>query len=203
MAVADITVGAVADKLQAYDIHKDVTDILFTKPQMAARIEQMGREIGADYQGKRPLLVPILKGGFIFAADLIRALNPCPEDTAVEFVSARSYGNRTETSGTVQVSFDTEAVKGRHCLMVDDLCDSGLTLLTVREKLLEAGALSVKSAVLLDKKARRKVQFDPDYIGFDCPNHWVAGMGMDTNQFFRSLDYVAVLKPEAIKRAVG
>lgn len=208
---------------------------------------------------------------------MLQAVNAC-------MVLCRSYGNRTETSGTVTVSFDAEAVKGRHCLMIDDLVDSGLTLQTVKQQLLEAGApaavvlrwpgllaglaglagtlchalplscptsalqprmcqtsaaaqrllpchpvlttflpavtvpasttspplsstdtpgaASVKSVVLLDKKARRKVAYESDYVGFDCPNHWVAGMGMDTNQLFRSLDYVAVLKPEAIRRAL-
>eukprot|EP00775_Hariotina_reticulata_P002716 gene2716-3013_t len=170
---------------------------------MAARTIELGREIGSAYCDKRPLLMPILKGGFIFAADLIRALEPCPQDAMVEFVSARSYGKGLETSGTVQVSFDADVVKGRHCLMIDDLVDSGLTMQTVQQKLLEAGAASVKSVVLLDKKARRKVPYEADFVGFDCPNHWVAGMGMDTNQHFRSLEYVAVLKPEAIKRALG
>jgi hypoxanthine phosphoribosyltransferase len=86
---------------------------------------------------------------------------------------------------------------------VDDLVDSGLTLKTVADSVLAAGAASVKSAVLLDKRARRKVEYEADYVGFQCPNHWVAGMGMDTNQLYRSLDYVAVLKPEAIKKALG
>lgn len=208
-ATASITLGPHSDlktaangRADTYDIHADVGDVLFTKQQLAEKTEQLGKVLGKEYVDKRPLLMPILKGGFIFAADLIRALDPCPQDSEVEFVSARSYGARTETSGTVQISFDAAVVAGRHCLMIDDLCDSGLTLMSVRDKLLEAGAASVKSVVLLDKRARRKVAYDPDFIGYDCPNHWVAGMGMDTNQFFRSLDYVAVLKPEAIQRAL-
>jgi hypoxanthine phosphoribosyltransferase len=198
-------VEAVDEALHAsssYDIHADAGDILFTKEQMQAKVVELGKIIGKEYQGRRPIFMPILKGGFIFAADLIRCLDPCPEHLMVEFCSARSYGARVETSGTVQISFDEQVVKGRHVLMVDDLCDSGLTLLSVCERLMEAGAASVQSVVLLDKRARRKVAYDPDYIGFDCPNHWVAGMGMDTNQLYRSLDYVAVLKPSAIKNAL-
>ena len=198
-------VDAVDEALYAeanYDIHGDAGDILFTKEQMQAKVVELGRVLGRDYQGMRPVFMPILKGGFIFAADLIRCLDPCPEHLMVEFCSARSYGARVETSGTVQISFDEQVVKGRHVLMVDDLCDSGLTLLSVQQRLLEAGAASVKSVVLLDKRARRKVEYHPEYIGFDCPNHWVAGMGMDTNQLYRSLDYVAVLKPHAIKKAL-
>ncbi|WIA13955.1 hypothetical protein OEZ85_002524 [Tetradesmus obliquus] len=213
MAQATISVApAVTDKSEqlcaaaasaaTYSIHDDVGEVLFTKQQMAEKVVEMGKLLGKTYEGKAPVLMPILKGGFIFAADLIRALDPCPEDLVVEFVSARSYGARTETSGTVQVSFDAEAVAGRHCLMVDDLCDSGLTLLTVRDQLLAAGAASVASVVLLDKRARRKVSYDPDFVCLDCPNQWVAGMGMDTNQRYRSMDYVAVLKPEAIQKAM-
>eukprot|EP00882_Tetradesmus_deserticola_P019464 GHRQ01020953.1.p1 GENE.GHRQ01020953.1~~GHRQ01020953.1.p1 ORF type:complete len:216 (+),score=74.74 GHRQ01020953.1:135-782(+) len=193
---------AAAAAAATYSIHDDVGEVLFSKQQMAEKVAEMGKLLGITYQGKAPVLMPILKGGFIFAADLIRALDPCPEDLVVEFVSARSYGAGFETSGTVQVSFDAEAVKGRHCLMVDDLCDSGLTLMTVRDQLLAAGAASVASVVLLDKRARRKVSYDPDFVCLDCPNHWVAGMGMDTNQRFRSMDYVAVLKPKAIQRAL-
>jgi hypoxanthine phosphoribosyltransferase len=186
-----------------YDIKDDCGEVLFTRDAIQKATKQLGRQIAADYAHKAPLLVPILKGSFIFAADLTRALDPCPAGMSVEFVSARSYGAGFETSGTVQVSFDEAAVKGRHCVMVDDLCDSGLTLATVKERLLAAGAASVASVVLLDKKARRKVDFVPDYIGYDCPNHWVAGMGMDTNQLYRGLDEVVVLKPDAIKRALG
>eukprot|EP00877_Chromochloris_zofingiensis_P005636 jgi/Chrzof1/15073/Cz09g26070.t1 len=184
-----------------YDIHEDTGEVLFTKLQMQQRVAEMGKQVAKDYHNLAPIFMPILKGAFIFAADFVRALDPCPESLIVEFCTARSYGARLESSGSVEVSFDQQVVKGRHVLMVDDLCDSGLTLLTVRKHLLDAGALSVKSVVLLDKKARRKVDYDPDYIGFECPNHWVAGMGMDTNQLYRSLEYVAVLKPDAIKRA--
>lgn len=154
-------------------------------------------------QDKRPLVMPILKGGFIFAADLVRAFSPCPDGLEVEFVSARSYGARTETSGEVEVSFDAAVVSGRHVLMVDDLCDSGLTLLTVRDRLIAAGAASVRSVVLLDKKERRKVEYDPDYIGFDCPNKWVAGAGMDTHQLWRASGDVWVPSKAAIAVALG
>lgn len=147
--------------------------------------------------------MPILKGGFIFAADLVRALSPCPAGMEVEFVSACSYGARTETSGAVEVAFDATVVANRHVLMVDDLCDSGLTLLTVRERLLAAGASSVASVVLLDKKERRKVEYDPDFVGFACPNKWVAGAGMDTHQLWRASGDVWVPTKEAIAAALG
>lgn len=108
-----------------------------------------------------------LQGGFIVAADLLRSIDPVPDGMEVEFVHASSYGAGTETSGTVEVSFRKEAVKDRHVLLVDDLCDSGLTLYEVARHVKEAGATSVKSLVLLDKLARRKVEITPDYIGFD------------------------------------
>lgn len=194
---------AIAGGEAQYDIKNDCGEVLFSREQVQEATKELGRKIAADYATLSPLIVPILKGSFIFAADLVRSLDPCPEHMAVEFVTARSYGAGFETSGTVQVSFDESAVKGRHCVMVDDLCDSGLTLATVQEKLLAAGAASVKSCVLLDKKARRKVDFVPEYIGMDCPNQWVAGMGMDTNQVYRGLDQVVVLKQEAIDRVLA
>lgn len=180
--------------------HDDVLQIMFTREQIAERIVELGRQVAQDYDDKAPVIMPILKGGFIVAADFVRALDPVPEGMMVEFVQASSYGAGTETSGRVEVSFNTEVVKGRHVLMVDDLCDSGLTLLTVHQLLVEAGVASVKSLVLLDKVARRKVEYTPDYIGFPCPNVWIVGNGMDTAQLYRSLGYIGSLKPEVQKK---
>lgn len=177
-------------------IHPDVEEILYTAKQISDKTAELGLAVSNDYKDKRPVIMPILKGGFIVAADLVRALHPVPEGMEVEFVAASSYGSGTETSGTVLVSFAKDVVKGRHVLLVDDLCDSGLTLAEVTRHVTEAGAASVKSLVLLDKKARRKLHFEPDYIGFECPNRWIVGHGMDTAQIYRSLPYIGVLKPE-------
>uniref|UniRef100_A0A7S0REN9 Hypoxanthine phosphoribosyltransferase n=1 Tax=Chlamydomonas leiostraca TaxID=1034604 RepID=A0A7S0REN9_9CHLO len=181
-------------------IHPDVDDVLFTEQQIRDKIEEMGTQIAQDYAALQPMVMPILKGGFIVAADLLRALHPTPEGMVVEFVHASSYGAGTETSGRVEVSFNRDVVKGRHVLLVDDLCDSGLTLLEVARHVAEAGAATVKSMVLLDKAERRRVDYVPDYVGFACPNRWIVGHGMDTAQIYRSLPYIGVLRPEVQAR---
>lgn len=186
--------------MPAAAIHDDVEEVLFSAEEIQAKIVEMGSRVAADYAALRPVLMPILKGGFIVAADLVRAIHPIPEGLEVEFVAASSYGAGTETTGKVSVSFKTEVVKGRHVLLVDDLCDSGLTLVEVAKAVLEAGAASCKSLVLLDKTARRKVEFVPDYVGFQCPNKWVIGNGMDTAQIYRSLPYIGSMKVEAQER---
>lgn len=180
----------------AAPMHPDVYEVLFSEQEIKEKVQELARQIGQDYEHLAPMFCPILKGGFIVAADLLRALEPVPHGMVVEFISASSYGAGTETSGLVNVSFDREAVKGRHVLLVDDLCDSGLTLFEVQRHVVEAGAASVKSMVLLDKTERRKVDFKPDYIGFPCPNKWIVGNGMDTAQIYRALPYIGVLRPE-------
>ncbi|GAX79534.1 hypothetical protein CEUSTIGMA_g6975.t1 [Chlamydomonas eustigma] len=179
------------------NLHEDVEEVLFTQQQILDKTKELGAKVAFDYSDKRPIISPILKGGFIVAADLVRSLNPVPQGLEIEFISASSYGSGTETSGRVEVSFRREIVQGRHVLLVDDLCDSGLTLSEVARHVREAGAASVRSLVLLDKRARRKVEITPEYIGFDCPNKWIVGNGMDTAQIYRSLPYIGVLKGEA------
>jgi hypoxanthine phosphoribosyltransferase len=184
-----------------------IAHILFTAEQLAERVEQLARECARDYADKKPVLLTILKGGFIFAADFTRLFRPWPEGTTLAFVRARSYGARTETSGNVEVEgFDPEEFQGRHVLLLDDLSDSGLTLQTVKRRVLEAGALSAKSCVALDKAERRLATCEaPEYVGFHCPNVWVSGLGMDTNELYRGLGggHVVVLSKGAQDKALG
>jgi hypoxanthine phosphoribosyltransferase len=189
------------------DDHPAIASVLFTATQLAERVEQVARQCAQDYADKKPVLLCILKGGFIFGADFTRLFRPWPEGTTLAFCRAKSYGARTETSGQVQVEgLDVEEVQGRHVLLLDDLSDSGLTLQTVKQRCLEAGALSVKSAVALDKAARRLPQCQPpEYVGFECPNVWVSGLGMDTNELYRGLGggHVVVLSKAAQDKALG
>lgn len=184
-----------------------IASVLFTAEQLAERVEALARECARDYADKRPVLLCILKGGFIFAADFSRLFRPWPKGATLAFCRARSYGARTETSGEVLVEgLDAEEVRGRHVLLLDDLSDSGLTLQTVRERCLAAGAASCKSAVALDKAARRLPQCQPpEYVGFECPNVWVSGLGMDTNELYRGLGggHVVVLSKTAQDAALG
>lgn len=206
-AAVATTPAATATANTADDNHPAIASVLFTAEQLATRIEELARECARDYADKRPVLLCILKGGFIFAADFARLFRPWPEGTTLAFCRARSYGARTETSGEVQVDgLDACEVEGRHVLLLDDLSDSGLTLQTVKRRCLEAGATSVKSAVALDKAARRLPQCQPpEYVGFECPNVWVSGLGMDTNELYRGLGggHVVVLSKEAQARALG
>ncbi|KAF5838840.1 phosphoribosyltransferase-like protein [Dunaliella salina] len=127
-----------------YDVNQDIGEVLFTEEQIKSKIKEMGRAVAKDFVDKAPVVMPILKGGFTVAADLVRSLDPVPKGVIVEFVAASSYGAGTETSGTVKVSFDASVVKDRHVLLVDDLVDSGLTLSEVHRLVQEAGAASVK-----------------------------------------------------------
>jgi len=187
--------------------HPAIASVLYTAEQLAARVEEMAAQCALDYADKRPVLLTILKGGFIFAADFARLLRPWPAGTTLAFCRARSYGARTETSGEVLVEGpDGDEVRGRHVLLLDDLSDSGLTLATVRARCLAAGALSVKAAVALDKAARRLPQCPaPEYVGFGIPNVWVSGLGMDTNELYRGLGggSVVVLSKAAQAEALG
>ncbi|GFH07639.1 hypoxanthine phosphoribosyltransferase [Haematococcus lacustris] len=190
-----------------HNVHQDIESVLFSADQIRDKVDELGRLVVNEYHDKQPVVMPILKGGFIVAADLVRALHPCPEGMVIDFIQASSYGAGTETSGRVEVAFDAAAVKNRHVLLVDDLCDSGLTLQEVTRHVREAGAASIKSLVLLDKKERRKVDYVPDFVGFDvgagwCPNKWIVGHGMDTAQIYRSLPYIGVLRPEVQARYV-
>lgn len=200
-------VAAPAAANDANDDHPAIASVLFTATQLAERVEQLARQCAEDYADKKPVLLCILKGGFIFGADFTRLFRPWPEGTTLAFCRAKSYGARTETSGQVQVEgLDVEEVQGRHVLLLDDLSDSGLTLQTVKQRCLEAGALSVKSAVALDKAARRLPQCQPpEYVGFECPNVWVSGLGMDTNELYRGLGggHVVVLSKAAQDKALG
>lgn len=210
-AVVDIAASAdttpIAANANANNSDPAVASVLFSAEQLAARVARLAAECARDYGDKRPVLLCILKGGFIFAADFARAFRPWPQGTTLAFCRAMSYGARTETSGQVAVEgLDAGEVRGRHVLLLDDLSDSGLTLQTVRARCLEAGALTVKSAVALDKAARRLPQCQPpEYVGFECPNVWVSGLGMDTNEQYRGLGGgdVVVLSKAAQDAALG
>ena len=154
------------------------------------------REIaGHDYEDL--LVISVLKGSFIFAADLIRAMHDVGLEPEVEFIFISSYGAGT-TSGEVRVLRDIDNdVAGRDVLLVDDILESGKTLAFTRKLMLDRGAKSCSIAVLLDKRMRRQVEMDADFVGFDCPDHFVVGYGMDVAHAFRELPFVGVVKGDA------
>lgn len=164
-------------------------EILFSQEAIAAEIERLAGEIAARITGDL-LVVAVLKGSFVFAADLIRALHRAGLAPEVEFISLSSYGAGTE-GGAVRILRDVETdVAGRTVLMIDDILESGRTIKFARDLMLSRNAKTVEIAVLLDKAMKRKTAIEADYVGFDCPDHFVVGYGMDIGHAFRELPFV-------------
>ncbi|MBR2974314.1 MAG: hypoxanthine phosphoribosyltransferase [Clostridia bacterium] len=173
----------------------DIKKTLFTQQQIAARIEEMGAEITKDYAGKRPIVIGVLKGAWIFLADLLREVDV---DVDVDFMSVSSYGSGTTTSGSLTIVKDlTVDVSGRDVIIVEDIVDTGTTLARLKEMLLARNANSVAIATLLNKPSRRKVEVAVNYFGFEIPDEFVVGFGLDFDEKYRTLKDVCVLKEEA------
>lgn len=171
-----------------------IGQVLFTEEAIRQRVASLGRDLSAEYAGKVPILVSILKGGFIFLADLVRAMDvPCEMD----FMVVSSYEDQTESSGVVRILSDLGLnIEGRHVLVVEDIVDTGLTLEYLRELLLARNPASLRIVTLLDKPARRRVHVPLDYVGFPVPDEFVVGYGLDYAQRFRNLPYITVLDDE-------
>jgi hypoxanthine phosphoribosyltransferase len=158
-------------------------NILFSKEQIRSRVSELADSISRDYFNCDLVLIGILKGAFIFMADLVRCLKvPC----IIDFVSVASYGSGSTSSGTVVVKKDIETmIEGRDVLIVEDIIDTGITLRFLYEKLQERKPKSLKVCAFLDKRARRKVEFEADYVGFTIDNGFVVGYGLDFNEMSR------------------
>ncbi|EKF17797.1 hypoxanthine phosphoribosyltransferase [Nitratireductor pacificus] len=171
-------------------------EVLFSASTIARRNLELAKEI-ADRKYEDLLVISVLKGSFIFAADLIRAMHDVGITPEVEFIMISSYGAGTE-SGSVKVLRDIDNdVAGRDVLLIDDILESGKTLKHTRELMLSRGARSVSIAVLLDKHSRRQITVDADFVGFECPDYFVVGYGMDVAHAFRELPFVGVVKGDA------
>lgn len=171
-------------------------EVLFSADQIAEQNLRMAAEIAASDHNNL-IVIAILKGSFVFAADLIRALHAVAVEPEVEFISLASYGAGT-IGGEVRILRDIESeVEGRDVLLIDDILESGNTLKFARDLMIERGAGKVDIAVLLDKHSKRKADVDADYVGFDCPDYFVVGYGMDVGHAFRELPYVGVVKGDA------
>jgi hypoxanthine phosphoribosyltransferase len=167
-------------------------DVLISQEEIRKRVKEMALEISRDYSGKDLLMVGILKGSFVFLADLLRSLE---QDAAVDFMGTVSYGVSTESSGEVRITKDLEqSVSGRHVLLVEDIVDTGLTLRYLLDTLKTRQPASLKVCALLDKPARRRTRVNLDYYGFIIPNVFVVGYGLDYGEKYRGLPYVGVLK---------
>jgi len=173
-------------------VQEDGIKVLISKQEIDKRIKELASEISRDYANTELLMVGVLKGSFVFMADLIRHLK-C--DVAVDFMGTVSYGASTKSSGEVRITKDLEqSVAGRHVLLVEDIVDTGLTLRYLLDTLRNRQPASLKVCALLDKPARRRVRVSLDYYGFIIPNAFVVGYGLDYAQKYRGLPYVGVLE---------
>ena len=174
-------------------MYNDLDGILYTKEQLAEAVKQLGQKITQDYQGKKPVMVCILKGASVLFVDLIREIDL---PMTMEFMAISSYGSATKSSGEVRIIKDLDkAITGRDVLIVEDIVDSGLTLSFLKKTLEGRGAASIKIATLLDKPARRKVDLKADYSCFEIPDEFVVGYGLDYDEKYRNLPDIGVLHP--------
>jgi hypoxanthine phosphoribosyltransferase len=172
----------------------DIEEVLIPEAALQDRIRELGRQIAQEYKDKDPLLVGILTGAFVFLSDLLRAI---PIACQVDFMATQSYGNSTESSGIVRILKDlNQSIEGRHVVVVDDIIDTGLTMDYLLETLKARYPASLRVCALLDKRPRRRREVAIDFRGFEIPDKFVIGYGLDFAGRYRNLPYIAVLKPE-------
>ena len=178
-------------------LHPDIEKILFSEDEIAARVKQMGQQISQDYRElvdeKQPLIVVgILRGASIFFADIVRKIDVPLE---FDFISMSSYGNSSTSSGQLTFIKDLEVnIRNRHLLIIEDIIDSGFSMNALEKILKERGATSIKLCALISKPSRRVVEVPIDYCGFDSPDEFLVGFGLDYAQRYRNLPFVGVLK---------
>ncbi len=175
-------------------LEKDIQEILFTEEQLKNRVGEIARQIESDYAGKEVMFIGILRGSFVFMADLCRAVGlPC----TLDFMSVSSYGSGTTSSGQIQIIKDlSEDITGRHVIVVEDILDSGNTLSYLLNILEHRHPASVRLCALLDKPERRVKPVELHYSGFSIPDAFVVGYGLDYAEKYRNLPYIGILKPE-------
>lgn len=175
-------------------MHPDLESVLFTEEQILDRVKEIGDVLTAEYQGKDPLFICVLKGAAMFMVDLVKRVNVPLE---MDFMAISSYGDSSKSSGVVRILKDLERpVEGRHVVIVEDIVDTGLTLNYLRDVLARRQAASVKIVALFNKPDGRSVEIQPDYSGFTVPNQFIVGYGLDYAEKYRNLPYVGVLKRE-------
>ena len=176
----------------------DIQSILLTEEEIHRRVHEMGAEITRDYAGKEPLFVGVLKGCFVFMADLLRQVElPC----SMDFMAVSSYGNATSTTGAVKINKDlSKDIQGLDVIIVEDILDSGVTLGYLSKFLMNRKPASITIATLLDKPSRRRSDVQAKYAGFQVPDAFVVGYGLDYAEKYRNLPYIGILKPEVYSK---
>jgi hypoxanthine phosphoribosyltransferase len=174
-------------------MHADVEEVLLSGEEVQARVAELGAQLAADYEGREPVLVSVLKGSIIFLADLVRAM---PIPLSIDLMEVSSYGTSTESSGQVRILKDlSTSIEGREVLVVEDIIDTGLTLNYLLRYLHDKGPASIRICCLLDKPARRLAPIEIDYRGFTIADRFVIGYGLDYGERYRNLPYIGVLRP--------
>lgn len=163
-----------------------IKELLFSKETIEKRVKKLAKQIDKDFDSEEILIICVLKGSFVFASDLVRSIKN--SECIIDFIKTYSYGNRTESSGVVSISnYPSIDINNKNVLIVEDILDSGLTLKYITNYFNDLKPKSLKTCVLLDKKERRVVEFSADYVGFEIPNKFVIGYGLDYNEQYRGL----------------
>ena len=174
-------------------MHQDVERILFTQEELARRVGELGEQITADYAGKEVAVASVLRGSYIFMADLTRAIQL---PITVDFMAVSSYGSGTVSSGQVEIKKDlSDSIEGKELVIVEDILDSGNTLYYLMDVLRARKPASIRICTLLDKPERRSKPIAADYVGFSIPDAFVVGYGLDYDEKYRNLPYIGILKP--------
>lgn len=172
----------------------DLSAVLFDEYKIQTRIREIGMQIASEYKDRAPVLIGILKGGFVFLADLVRAINIPVE---MDFLAISSYGSEASSSGVVKIRKDIDTdLSGRDVIIVEDIVDSGLSLQYIKDYIAKHAPASIKVCVLLDKPKAHKLETSFDYVGFEIENEFVVGYGLDYNEHYRNLPYIGILKKE-------
>ena len=184
--------------MQMKDLREYCDRVLLSEEEIKAMVKRLGEQITRDYAGKKLFLICVLKGGFVFMADLVRAIDLPLE---VDFIAVSSYGSSTKTSGVVRLLKDIDKpVNDKHVLIVEDIMDSGLTLKYIKEMFETRSPLSIKICTAFDKPERRRVDITPDYVGAVIPDEYVIGYGLDYDGILRNLPDLCVLKREIYEK---
>ena len=180
------------------EMERDILKVLVTEEELKKRVAEMGAELYERFEGRNPLFLGVLKGSFVFVADLVRA---CQLRSDIEFIAVSSYANATESSGRVHIKYDLQQdINGRDLIIVEDILDSGNTLAFLKNYFVAKGAASITIVTLLDKPSRREKAVYPDLAGFEVPDEFVVGYGLDYAQRYRNIPYIGVLKPEVYSK---
>lgn len=179
-------------------MNDDILRVLYSEEELEAKCAELGAQISKDYEGKNLLLVSVLKGAVVFMTDLMRHITvPC----SIDFMVVSSYGSGVKTSGVVKIVKDLDAdLAGKDLLIVEDILDTGMTLHYLKQLLQDRNPNSIRIAALLDKPERRRAAVRADYVGYQVPDEFVVGYGLDYDEKYRNLPYVGILKPEVYKK---